>query len=105
VALPPTAPEDWVPPVSTLGTVRLGRVLTRGPSIETDGFVSLLLPEDGSALLVRDALRVERWDVAGPTAVFDFGVDVASYPLRARADPLVAGYLVALGYGGLAELP
>ena len=63
------------------------------------------MPQLADAVLVRDALRVERWDVAGPTAVFDFGVDVASYPLRARADPLGAGYLVALGYGGLVELP
>lgn len=89
-----------------LGTVRLGATLTLGPSIDaTDAFRALLLPEDGAALVVRDGVHLERWDVSGPTAVLDFEQEVSGWPLGAHADVAPGTYLVALGYGGWSTAP
>jgi hypothetical protein len=95
----------WLP-TTTVATVRLGPDLALGPSIEEEGrFRTLLLPEDGSGLLVRDGVVLERWDVSGGAAVPLWSEEVGGYPLHARADAAPGTYLVALGYGGLAEAP
>jgi hypothetical protein len=98
---PSFAPDDF----GRLGTVRLGATLAFGPSVSDVAFLSLLLAEDGAALVVRDGVTIERWDVSGPSAVRTFSVDAGSYPFAARADVTPGSYLVALGYGGLAVLP
>jgi hypothetical protein len=97
---------------TSIGTMRLGMTLAFGPSIQsTDNFRTLLLPEDGSALVVRDGVHVERWDVSGtvnPVASMTWDTDVAGWPLAAHADTSYGApgdYLAALGYGGWLRLP
>jgi hypothetical protein len=114
---PPTAgplPSTTVPglldapwmPTTSIGTVRLSASLSFGPALTTAGsFATLLLPEDGSALLAKDGVTVERWDVTGATAVLSFTVATGVPPLSARADLVPGGYLLALGYGGLLVTP
>jgi hypothetical protein len=99
-------PGPWLPE-STIGTVRLGATLAPGPELPgTGAFRTLLLPEDGSALVSRDGLGIERWDLAGSVAELDWTAEVPGYPLRAHADTANAGrYLVALGYAGELTLP
>lgn len=101
----PILPGDI--PSPEIGTVRLGTTLSLGPTIRGgSGFANLLLPESGSALLLRDGFIVERWDVGGATAAKLWGQEVSGYPLSARADSLHPGrYLVPLGFGGYADLP
>ncbi len=96
----------WLPS-STIGTLRLGSALALGPKIDgSEAFRWLLLPEDGAALIARDASTVERWDVSAATATLTWTAELSSYPLRARSDPATPGrYLVALGFAGTAELP
>lgn len=89
-----------------LASVRLGAVLALGPSIEArDAFRTLLLAEDGAALVVRDGVTLERWDVTGAAAARTFEVGVTGWPLAAQADAAPATYLVALGYGGWVRVP
>lgn len=99
----------WDPglPTTTLGTVRLASTLSLGPSLSDDThWVSLLLPEDGSALVLVDGVTVERWSFAGATAVRIWSSEVGSWPLVARPDPANPGsYFLALGYAGLATAP
>ena len=53
-------------PTTTIGTVHLAPLLAAGPSIDTGaGFATLLLADDGRALLVRDGVTLEGWDVSG----------------------------------------
>jgi len=100
------AAAPWLPS-STIGAVRLGTVLAMGPGIDgTDAFRWLLLPEDGAALIARDASTVERWDVSASEATLTWAAELSGYPLRARSDPAESGrYLLALGFAGTAELP
>ena len=100
------AAAPWLP-VSTIGTVRLGTALAMGPKIDgTDAFRWLLLPEDGAALISRDASTVERWDVSASGATLTWTAELSGYPLRARSDPAAPGhYLLALGFAGTAQLP
>jgi hypothetical protein len=99
-------PGPWLPE-SDIGTVRLGAALALGPAISGSGsFRTLLLPEDGAALLSRDGITVERWDVSGAAAELSWTVALPAYPLRAHADTANPGqYLVALGYAGDITLP
>jgi len=99
-------PGQWLPQ-SDIGTVRLGAELALGPEISgTDAFRTLLLPEDGAALVSRDGLTVQRWDVAGAAAELSWTVALPAYPLRAHADTVNPGrYLVTLGYAGDLTLP
>jgi hypothetical protein len=100
------APGLWPAPTTTIHVLRLGATLVPGPAIEEDGvFRTLLLAQDGSALLVRDGLVVERWDVEGPIAQRTWEIAVDGYPCVARADAGAEAYLAALGYAGYAELP
>lgn len=94
-------------PESEIGTVRLGAALAMGPVIGgTGAFRTLLLPEDGAALVSRDGLTVERWDVRGAAADLSWSVRLPAYPFRAHADTADPGrYLVALGYAGDRVLP
>ena len=93
-------------PATSIGTVRLSDALLFGPSLdEPASFVTLLLPEDGSALVTRDGMALDRWDLSGPTAVLSWSLDVDGYPVAARADSLPGAYLVSLGYAGLVEAP
>jgi hypothetical protein len=93
-------------PTVRVGSVRLGAALAEGPSIDaTAGFATLLLPEDGAALVVRDGVTVERWLVSGPAAVLDWSAQAGAYPLAARAAPTGDAWLLALGYGGLLTAP
>jgi hypothetical protein len=94
-------------PESEIGTIRLGAGLALGPVIGgTGAFRTLLLPEEGAALVSRDGLTVERWDVAGAAADLSWSVGLPAYPLRAHADMANPGrYLVALGYAGDLTLP
>jgi hypothetical protein len=94
-------------PTTSIGTIRLGADLSFGPSVEDDAhFLTLLLPEDGSALLVRDGVTVERWDVSGLGASLLWSSDVGVYPYAARPDPASAGsYLLVLGYAGVTTVP
>jgi hypothetical protein len=65
-----------------------------------------LLPEDGAALVARDASAVERWDLSGSEATLTWTAELSGYPLRARSDPAAPGrYLLALGFAGTSELP
>lgn len=102
----------FAPPFETsIGTVHLDLVLSFGATIDAaaagdDGFRTLLLPGDGAALVVRDGVHVERFDVAGPVATRTWTREVAGWPLAAHPDEfVVAGYLAALGYGGFVTLP
>lgn len=99
-------PVQWLPD-SDIGTVRLGAALALGPEVSgTDTFRTLLLPEDGAALVSRDGLTVERWDLAGTTAELSWTAALPAYPLRAHADAANFGrYLLALGYAGDLTLP
>jgi hypothetical protein len=94
-------------PVSTIGTVRLGTVLAMGPMIDsTDAFRWVLLPEEGAALVSRDAFTVEKWNVSSSAATLTWTAELSGYPMRARADPAAPGqYLLALGFAGSTELP
>jgi hypothetical protein len=94
-------------PESEIGTIRLGAGLALGPVIGgTGAFRTLLLPEEGAALVSRDGLTVEHWDVAGAAADLSWSVGLPAYPLRAHADMANPGrYLVALGYAGDLTLP
>jgi hypothetical protein len=93
-------------PRTRISTVRLGPVLTLGPSIDDEThFVTLLLAEDGACLTVRDGTTVDRYDVSGPAAVLSWSVDVGAYPTLARGDVVPGTYLLPLGYGGLATAP
>ena len=96
----------WLPE-SEIGTVRLGTALALGAVISgTSAFRTLLLPEDGAALVSRDGLTVERWDVAGSVANLSWTEALPGFPLRAHADTISPGkYLVALGYAGDLTLP
>jgi hypothetical protein len=99
-------PDRWIPE-SHIGTVRLGAALAAGAEIGgSDAFRTLLLPEDGAALILRDGFTVERWDTSGATAELAWQETVSSWPLRAHADAANAGkYLLALGYAGDVSLP
>jgi hypothetical protein len=93
-------------PTAEIGTVRLGATLDFGPSITYDAdFASLLLPEDGAALVVRNGVAVDRWIVSGPAAVLDWSSDVGAWPASARPDTLPGTYLLALGFGGFVSAP
>jgi hypothetical protein len=93
-------------PTAEIRTVRLGESLAFGPSIAYDAdFASLLLPEEDGALVVRNGLSVDRWDVSGPTATLDASADVGTWPPSARPDAAPGTYLLALGYGGVATFP
>jgi hypothetical protein len=96
----------WLPD-SHIGTVRLGAALALGAEISgNDAFRTLLLAEDGAALITRDGLAAERWDLSGATATLDWSESLSGYPLRAHADTAYAGhYLLALGYAGELSLP
>lgn len=99
---------DYLLTESRLGTVRLGMALVPGPQIGggTAAFCSLLLPEDGAALAVRDGLLAERWDLTGELAQLSWASSLPAYPLHARADSARIGhYLLALGYAGGVSLP
>lgn len=100
------AAAPWLPS-STIGTVRLGAALAMGPKIDgADAFRWLLLPEDGAALVARDASTVERWDVSASEATLTWTAELSGYPLRAQRDPAAPGrYLLALGFAGTEELP
>jgi hypothetical protein len=94
----------WTAP--DLRVVRLGATLSFGPSIPAGtSWLGLLLPEDGSALVMRDGAIVERWDVAGSEAVLDWSLDAGAWPLSARADLVPGDYLVAAGYAGWFTAP
>ncbi|MGH8224064.1 MAG: beta-propeller domain-containing protein [Woeseiaceae bacterium] len=99
-------PEHGLPE-SHIGTARLGAVLALGTEISgTEAFCTLLLPEDGAALVSRDGLIVERWDVTGSVAELSWQENLPAYPLRAHADAANVGrYLLALGYAGDISLP
>ncbi len=99
-------PGLWLPDAH-IGTVRLGAALALGAEISgTDAFRTLLLPEDGAALVARDGLAVQRWDLGGATARLEWEATLPGYPLRAHADAANAGqYLLALGYAGELSLP
>lgn len=99
-------PMFWFPD-SDIGTVRLGPALALGAKIDGgDAFRTLLLPEDGTALVTRDGVVVERWDLTGSGAQLEWSVTLPSYPLRAHADAANPGrYLVAMGYAGERMLP
>ena len=89
-----------------IGTVRLSTTLSFGPSIVYDSdFASLLLPEDGSALVVRNGVAVEHWDVSGAAATVTWSADVGTWPESARRDGPPGIYLLALGYGGWVSTP
>ena len=92
---------------SSIGTVRLGPELAAGAEIiSTDAFRTLLLPEDEAALVLRDGLTVERWDLAGATAELAWHRTLPAYPLGADVDAANAGkYLLALGYAGDTSVP
>ncbi len=93
-------------PTAEIGTVRLGATLAFGPSISYDAdFASLLLPEDGAALVVKNGVAVDRWNVTGPTAVLDWSSDVGAWPESARPDTVPGTYLLALGFGGFVTAP
>ncbi len=102
-------PDGTVPwlPESDISTVRLGATLAFGPEISgSETFRALLLPEDGAALVSRDGLTVERWDLAGTAAELTWTAALPAYPLRAHADAANPGhYLIALGYAGDLTLP
>lgn len=100
----PSAP--WMPAFE-IRTVRLGEDLVEGPAIGgSDAFRSLLLAEEGAALVSRDGFTVERWDVSGATAVETFSSDLGGFAYRAHADPANPGrYLIPMGYAGVAEIP
>jgi hypothetical protein len=99
-------PGQWLPE-SDIGTVRLGTALALGPEISaTDAFRTLLLPEDGTALVSRDGLTLERWDLKGVAAELSWSATLPAYPLRAHADAANPGqFLIALGYAGDLTLP
>jgi len=93
-------------PSAEIRTVRLGTTLAFGPTIAYDAdFASLLLPEEGGALVVRNGVTVDRWNVTGPTAVLLGTTDVGAWPESARPDTTPGTYLLALGFGGFASLP
>jgi hypothetical protein len=104
IALPA---DPFVMPSTRIEQIHLGATLSRGPSIPSEsGFRTLLLPEDRTALVVRDGLTVERWDARGADALLLWSAPVSGYALNARPDPSTPGtYLVPLGYGGVALLP
>jgi hypothetical protein len=90
-------------PSAAIHTVRLGTALASGPDVGggDDAFRWLLLPQDGAALIVRDAATVERWDVSASVATLSWSSELSGYPLRADADPAATDrYLIALGYAG-----
>ncbi|MBK8978266.1 MAG: beta-propeller domain-containing protein [Planctomycetes bacterium] len=92
---------------TTIATLRLAADLIAGPTIVIDGeFAALLLAERDAALVQRSGAGVQRFDLSGPQAVPSWLAAVAGWPIAARADPGLAGrYLVALGFGDVAELP
>lgn len=97
---------SWLPS-ATIHTVRLGSALAAGPDIANgDSFRWLLLPQDDAALIVRDGLTIERWDVSASEATLSWSSELSGYPARAHPDPAAVGrYLIALGYAGTDELP
>jgi hypothetical protein len=99
-------PDQWLPE-SRIGTVQLGAALASGAEIGGPGaFRTLLLPEEGAALVSRDGLTVERWDVSGAAAELTWQETLPAWPLHAHADAVNAGkYLLALGYAGDISLP
>jgi hypothetical protein len=99
-------PEHLLPE-SDIGSVSLGSALALGPIVSGAGsFRTLLLPEDGTALVSRDGLTVEHWDFTHATAELSWSVTIPAYPLRAHADTLNPGqYLLAAGYAGDLTLP
>jgi len=100
---PDFAPIPWT---TEIGTVRLASNLAFGPTIRHDeSFASLLLPEEASALVIRDGVVVERWLVGGATATLDWESATGAYPVHARPDSTTGTYLVALGYAGVLTLP
>lgn len=93
-------------PSAEIRTVRLGTTLAFGPTIAYDAdFATLLLPEEGGALVVRNGVTVDRWNVTGPTAVLVGSTDVGAWPESARQDTTPGSYLVALGFGGFVTIP
>lgn len=92
--------------VNSIRTIRLGTSLAFGPTIETSSsFISLLLPESASALILRDGIIVERWSISSDATQQDWSRELGSYPIDARADSTPGHYWMALGYAGLEELP
>jgi hypothetical protein len=92
-------------PSTAIGTVRLAAALAAGPQIDGAAeFGSLLLAEEGSALVQRNGTEVEAWDLRGRSALRTWRAAVGTWPVAARADG-AARYLLALGYGGHVELP
>jgi hypothetical protein len=102
-----TVGSDAGLPELHIGTVRLGAALEFGAEVSGgDAFRTLLLPEDGAALVSRDGLIVEHWNLAGSAAELSWDATLASYPLRAHADTMNPGeFLLALGYAGDVSLP
>lgn len=112
VGVSPGAPPVWsdpggpAMPQTEVRTLRLGPAPVPGPTIQPGaGFLSLLLPQPDAALLVRDGVAVEHWDLAGPLAVRAFTVETGAWPANARRDAAPGSYLLALGYGGLLTAP
>ncbi|MGQ0612367.1 MAG: beta-propeller domain-containing protein [Planctomycetaceae bacterium] len=102
------APDSfWAPPISSeIRTVRLAPVLANGPTIHyPDAYATLLLPEQGAALVLRNGTVVDRWDVGGVSAVRDWAVETGAYVVGARPDLVPGSYLLALGYGGVVVVP
>ncbi len=98
--------EPWLP-TTAIGTVRLGSTLALGPSVDGgEHWLSLVLPEDGSVLLLSDGVSIERWDFSGASASLLWSKDVGSGPVSVRPDPATPGsYFLALGYAGLDTAP
>lgn len=93
-------------PTAEIGTVRLAAALSFGPTISYDAdFASLLLAEDGAALVVRNGVVLDRWDVAGASALLLGSTDLGAWPQSARPDATPGAYLLALGFGGVATAP
>jgi hypothetical protein len=93
-------------PTGEIASVELVDPLALGPALEfEESFGSLLLAEESAALVIRDGWKLERWDVAGPTAALSWAVAVGSWPQSARADTTVGAYWLALGYGGSVVVP
>jgi len=95
----------WMPPTD-IHTLHLDAALTPGPSIDIQGeFVSLLLAEESGALVVRNGMTVQRFDLSGPTAQLQWSRDIGIFPRTARADGPGGSYLLALGLGGSISVP
>lgn len=95
----------WAP-TTEVRTLRLGATLQAGPTIDTgDAFATLLLVEPTGALVVRNGVSVERYDVSGSSAVLEWSRDIGLFPRTARADLPAGSYVLALGFGGTTRVP